>query len=184
MNLLELFLLALGLSMDAFAVSLTCGIYSGREKLKIALRAGVYFGLFQAMMPVAGYFLGTAFEGLIKSFDHWVAFAILAAIGIKMGVESFKEEECRERIDTASFKVMLFLAVATSIDALACGISIAVLDSGILFPALFIGVVTFVNSFAGVLLGGRLGKSFRRGSELLGASILLFISLKILLDHI
>ncbi|MGE3062516.1 MAG: manganese efflux pump MntP family protein [bacterium] len=184
MKFYELMLLSVGLSMDAFAISLTCGIYAGRERMKMALRSGLFFGLAQALMPVIGYFLGNAFESLIKSFDHWVAFVILFAIGVKMIYESFKEDECKNRIDASSFKVMLLLAVATSIDALACGISIALLEGGILIPALIIGTVTFLISFIGVVLGDKLGKSFRRGSEILGGSMLIFIGLKILLEHL
>lgn len=170
--------------MDAFAISLTCGIYSGNEKIKIALKSGLFFGVSQAIMPVIGYFLGKSFESLIKSFDHWVAFIILFAIGVKMFYESFKEEECRERVDTSSFKVMLLLALATSIDALACGISISVLNGGILVPALFIGTVTFIIAFFGVILGDRLGKSFRRGAEIFGSLVLVFIAFKILFEHL
>ena len=184
MSLFSLILLSIGLSMDAFAISLTCGIYAGRERMKVALKAGLFFGISQAVMPVIGYFLGIAFDSLIKSFDHWLAFIILFAIGLKMIIESFKQDDCKEQINTGSFKVMLLLAVATSIDALACGISIAVLGGGILIPALVIGVITFLNSFTGVLLGDRLGKFFRRGAEIAGGLMLISIGIKILIEHI
>lgn len=184
MSLFSLVLLSLGLSMDAFAVSLSCGIYAGKERFNAALKSGLYFGVFQGIMPVIGFFIGRAFDSIIKSFDHWIAFLILFLIGAKMIFESFKKDDCKKRIDTGSFRVMIILAIATSIDALACGVSIALLNSGIFIPALVIGSITFLISFLGVYLGDRIGNIFRKGAEILGGSVLMFIGLKILIEHI
>lgn len=182
MGLLELFILSVGLSMDAFAVSVCKGLSMGKMKWSKAWLAGVYFGGFQALMPLIGYILGKQFQQAIASIDHWIAFILLTIIGINMIKESRQEEECLD--DSFQVKTMLMLAVATSIDALAVGITFAFLKVAILPAILFIGTVTFVCSAAGIKIGNVFGSKWRAKSELAGGLILLLIGLKILLEHL
>ena len=183
MSLAELFLLAVGLSMDAFAVSVCKGLSVSKAAPRHMLACGVYFGVFQALMPLIGYLLGVRFQGLIQNVDHWVAFVLLAIIGINMIREALGNEA--EELN-ASFgpKAMLPLAVATSIDALAVGITFAFLQVQIVPGVSFIGVVTFVTSMLGVKLGSVFGMKWKKRAELAGGAILVLIGLKILVEHL
>ena len=182
MGIVELFLIAVGLSMDAFAVSICKGLSVQKLELKHALLAGAYFGGFQALMPTIGYLLGTQFEHLIVSIDHWIAFALLLFIGGNMVKESREEEE--ELDDDFSVKAMLLLAVATSIDALAMGVTFAFLRVNIVAAVLFIGCITFVCSAAGVKIGNVFGMRYKSKAELAGGVILILMGFKILLEHL
>ena len=183
MNFIELFLLAVGLSMDAFAVSVCKGLSVKELKLKHALLAGMYFGGFQGLMPVIGYFAGSYFSDLISSYDHWIVFILLALIGGNMIKESLNKEE-ENLNDSFSFKTMLLLAIATSIDALAVGVSFAFLQVNILVAASFIAVTTFVLSAIGIKIGNIFGSKYKSKAELAGGVILILIGLKILLEHL
>lgn len=183
MGLTELFLIAVGLSMDAFAVSVCKGLSVQKVTLRHSLCAGAYFGLFQALMPAAGYLLGTQFESLITSIDHWIAFVLLAIIGGNMIREALSHEE--EKLDASfSFRAMLPLAVATSIDALAMGVTFAFLQVDIVPAVLFIGVITFLLSALGVKIGNVFGARYKSGAELFGGTVLILMGLKILLEHL
>ncbi len=185
MGLLELFLLAVGLSMDAFAVAVCKGLGMRRVTLKNAALVGGYFGIFQAGMPLIGYFLGKQFASYIVAVDHWIAFSLLAFLGIRMIVESRKKDcgDCHEEADLR-LRTMLVLAVATSIDALAVGISLAFLQVDILSAVFFIGVITFTLSMIGVKVGNVFGKKWESRAELAGGVILVLIGLNILLEHL
>mgnify|MGYP002773388753 CR=1 FL=1 len=183
MGMWELFLIALGLSMDAFAVSVCKGLSVDKVRLSHGLTVGVYFGGFQAIMPLIGYLLGVQFQTLITNIDHWIAFVLLVIIGINMIREALSDEE--ENIDASfSFKSMLALAVATSIDALAVGITFAFLQVNIVPAVCFIGAVTFVVSAAGLLIGNVFGGKFRKSAEIVGGAVLILIGIKILLEHL
>jgi manganese efflux pump family protein len=183
LGLWELFLIAIGVSMDAFAVSVGKGLSVPEAKPKHALTVGLYFGGFQAVMPLIGYFLGMGFGSFISSYDHWIAFALLALIGVKMIKESRGVSE--EGLDACfDFKAMLPLAVATSIDALAVGVTFAFLEVDILPAVALIGVVTFMASGIGLRLGHVLGSKQKAGAEVFGGSVLILIGLKILLEHL
>ena len=183
MGLLELFLIAVGLSMDAFAVSICKGLSAPRLKLSHNLTAGLWFGGFQALMPLIGYLLGTGFQGLISSVDHWVAFVLLALIGLNMIRESRSEEEAEADASFAP-RAMLPLAVATSIDALAVGVTFAFLGVKIVPAVAFIGCITFVLSAVGIQVGHIFGDRYRSRAELLGGVVLVLMGLKILLEHL
>jgi len=186
MNLIELFILALGLSMDAFAVAICAGLTMPKATMKKALIVGLYFGIFQAGMPLVGYFLASLFADKIVSYDHWIAFALLCFLGGKMIWESFKKEKASGEEAEASLgpKKMLPLAVATSIDALAVGVSFAFLRVSIVPAVSLIGVATLVISMAGVKIGNVFGKKFKSKAELAGGIILVLIGLKILIEHL
>lgn len=186
MNLAELFLIAVGLSMDAFAVSICTGLTMKKSTLGKAVTVGLYFGIFQAAMPLAGYFIGYLFADMIMVFDHWVAFALLSIIGGKMIMESLHDDSFTSCTQEASLapKAMLPLAVATSIDAMAVGVFFAFLKVDILPAVFFIGIVTFVISMTGVKLGNVLGVKFKSKAEVAGGVILILIGLKILLEHL
>ena len=186
MSFIELFILAVGLSMDAFAVSICKGLAIPRLTLKECSLAGIWFGGFQALMPVIGYYLGTHFTRYIVSLDHWVAFVLLALIGVNMIRESLdKEEECTDCTNgSMQVREMFLLAVATSIDALAVGITFAFLNVNILAAASFIGITTFVCSAAGVKIGNVFGTIYKSRAECFGGIILVLIGLKILLEHL
>ncbi len=183
MSFLEIFLIGIGLSMDAFAVSVCKGM-TDREGYRISksLIAGLWFGGFQGLMPFIGWLLGSQFEQLIKNIDHWIAFGLLAIIGANMIRESFGKDE-KENASYA-FKVMLPLAVATSIDALAVGVTFAFLDVMILPAVLIIGVTTFAFSAAGVKIGSKFGSGLRSKAELVGGITLIAIGIKILIEHL
>lgn len=182
----ELFLLAVGLSMDAFAVSICKGLAMKKATLKGAMTCGVWFGGFQVLMPLIGYFLGALFAEAIQAFDHWVAFGLLALIGINMLREAFGKEECEECGDAdLSVKTMFVMAVATSIDALAVGISLAMAGNVNIFMAvLLIGVTTCVLSAIGVKVGNVFGSRYEKKAEAAGGVILILLGIKILLEHL
>ena len=179
MGVWELFILAVGLSMDAFAVSVCKGLSLGKIKAKHMCLAGIWFGGFKALMPLVGYFLGSFFADVITKYSHWIAFALLAFLGAKMIKESFESEELD---DNMGWKTMLVLAVATSIDASAVGVTFAFLDVNILFAVIVIGVTTFAFSAAGVKIGSVFGEKYKSKAEIAGGIILILIGLKILLD--
>lgn len=182
MGFIELFLIAVGLSMDAFAVSVCKGLSVKKAGVKHAALAGLYFGGFQFLMPVIGYLLGFRFESVIETVDHWVAFVLLAFIGGSMIRESFGKNE--EMNDDFGVKTMLLMAVATSIDALAVGITFAFLNVQILPAAGLIGVTTFLLSFVGIYIGNVFGARYKSRAELAGGVILVLIGVKILLEHL
>lgn len=178
----ELLAIAVGLSMDAFAVAVGKGLSSGGARAKQAILVGLYFGGFQALMPLLGYLLGYRFGPLIVSYDHWIAFGLLSLIGAKMIWES---RDCEKEPDGSCHpRSMLPLAVATSIDALAVGVSLAFLHVDIIPAVTVIGIVTFALSFVGYRLGGFFGAKRRSQAELLGGLILIGIGLKILIEHL
>ena len=182
MGIWELFVIAVGLSMDAFAVSICKGLSVRRLKPRHLLLVGLYFGGFQALMPLMGWLLGYRFESAIASVDHWIAFVLLALIGGNMIRESFSPDE--ELNDDFGFRAMLPLAVATSIDALAVGVTFAFLSVRILPAVCLIGLTTFLLSGLGVEIGFRFGARYRTGAERLGGAILILMGLKILLEHL
>lgn len=184
MSLWELFLIAVGLSMDAFAVSICKGLSVGAVRPRHALTAGLWFGGFQALMPLLGWLLGSRFQALITSVDHWIAFVLLCAIGGNMVRESRTCGACREMDSSFAPKVMLPLAVATSIDALAIGVTFAFLQVDILSAVCFIGAVTFVFSSAGVKVGSVFGTRYQSKAELFGGVVLIGMGIKILLEHL
>lgn len=187
MSIAELLLLAVGLAMDAFAVSVSKGLSMKKASGKNAVIVGLYFGVFQAVMPLIGYGVGAQFKDRITSFDHWVAFLLLGFMGAKMIKESFGKEEGEVHIHSEAdlgVKSMLILAVATSIDALAMGITFAFLKVDIISAAAVIGIVTFFLSLAGVKIGNRFGLRYKSKAELAGGIILIGMGLKILLEHL
>ena len=184
MSLWELFLIAVGLSMDAFAVSICKGLSVGAVRPRHALTAGLWFGGFQALMPLLGWLLGSRFQALITSVDHWIAFVLLCAIGGNMVRESRTCGAWREMDASFAPKVMLPLAVATSIDALAIGVTFAFLQVDILSAVCFIGAVTFVFSSAGVKVGSVFGTRYQSKAELFGGVVLIGMGIKILLEHL
>lgn len=182
MSFVELFLIAVGLSMDAFAVSVCKGLSVQRLETKHAAIVGAYFGGFQFLMPVIGYLLGARFESLITNIDHWVAFGLLLIIGGNMIKESFGEAE--KLNDDFGVKTMTLLAVATSIDALAVGITFAFLQVRIVPASALIGVTTFCLSALGIYIGNKFGAKYKSKAELAGGIILILIGIKILLEHL
>ena len=169
--------------MDAFAVSICKGLSMKKLDWKKAFIIALYFGAFQGLMPVIGYFLGATFSDLVTSIDHWIAFALLSIIGGNMIKESFDDEE-EKRNDNVDFKTMIVLAIATSIDALAVGITFAFLKTNIVLSVVLIGIITFVISLLGVNIGNKFGDKFQNKAELSGGIILILIGLKILLEHL
>lgn len=185
MNLIELFLIAVGLSMDAFAVSVCKGLAMKKCTWTKAGIVGLYFGVFQAGMPLIGYILGVQFKDIITSIDHWIAFVLLGIIGLNMVRESRGGcEECETEDESLDVKTMLGLAVATSIDALAVGVTFAFLQVAIVPAVSFIGVVTFTISVAGVKIGNVFGSKYKSKAELAGGVILILMGLKILVEHL
>lgn len=182
MSLVELFILAIGLAMDAFAVSICAGLGMKKISFKRMLVVGLYFGIFQAAMPVLGYLGASFFADRIVAYDHWIAFGLLSFLGIRMIIGSFKKEETAET--SLKFKAMLPLAFATSIDAMAVGVSFAFLEVGIVPAVLFIGIITLILSVAGVKIGHVFGVKFKSVAEISGGMILILIGLKILLEHL
>ncbi len=182
-----LFLLAVGLSMDAFAVSICKGLSMKEATPKAQMICGAWFGGFQGLMPLIGYLLGAMFAQAIEAFDHWIAFALLALIGINMLREAFEKDcDCCENHDAdLSAKTMFVMAVATSIDALAVGISLAMAgDVNIVAAVLLIGVTTFFLSAAGVKIGNAFGSRFEKKAQMAGGIILILLGVKILLEHL
>ncbi len=183
MGTLELLLTAIGLAMDALAVSIACGSVTAAGTVFLALKLGVLFGAFQAFMPVLGWLAGTTVAEAIAPFDHWVAFALLAIVGGHMLFEGFRGDDSQPP-DTSSIYILLLLAVATSIDAMAVGLTLSVLDVPVLLAVSVIGIVTFGASFAGVFVGRFLGTKFESSAALVGGVILIGIGARILLDHL
>ena len=183
MGLIELFLIAVGLSMDAFAVSVCKGLAMPKCTFKKAAIVGLWFGGFQALMPAIGYVLGAQFQEAIASIDHWIAFVLLALIGGNMIHEALDNDE-EEADASLDVKTMFLLAVATSIDALAIGITFAFLKVSIIPAVCFIGIVTFIISFAGVKIGNVFGVRYKNKAEIVGGVILILLGLKILLEHL
>lgn len=184
MGITELILLAAGLSMDAFAVSICKGLAMQKISIKKMGIVGLWFGGFQALMPFIGYFLGSALERYITNFDHWIAFVLLGAIGANMIKESLSKDDEKED-DSLDFKTMLLLAIATSIDALAVGITFALLPNVNIVAAIsFIGLFTFFTSAAGVKIGNVFGIKYKSKAEFAGGFILIVIGTKILLEHL
>ncbi len=183
MGLLELFIIAVGLSMDAFAVAICKGLSVRALRPRHAVVTGLYFGGFQSLMPLIGYFLGVRFQSLITSVDHWIAFVLLALIGGNMIRESRNTDE-ESLSDSFSFATMLPLAVATSIDALAVGVTFAFLQVDIVPAVCFIGVTTFILSCVGVKIGNVFGAKYKSRAELFGGVVLILMGCKILLEHL
>ena len=183
MGLWELFVIAVGLSMDAFAVSICKGLSVRRCTFRHMLICGLYFGVFQAVMPLIGYILGSQFESLVSSVAPFIAFALLAVIGVNMIRES-RDEDDDHINDDFSLHAMVPLAVATSIDALAIGVSCAFLQVNILATVLFIGVTTFACCVFGVKIGSLFGNRYKSGAELFGGVVLVLMGIKILMEHL
>lgn len=181
--MLEVILLAMALSMDAFAVSIGLGAKRTVPALSLAIKAGLFFGVFQALMPLIGYLAGVGFLAYIEHIDHWIAFILLAVIGGKMVYESFSEE-IGEDIAQITTRVMLLLAIATSIDALAAGFTLTLFDLSPMLSILLIGVTTFLFSVAGIYIGNTTGTYLESKAELLGGLILIAIGTKILIEHL
>lgn len=184
----ELFILAIGVSMDAFAVSICKGLATKKAGLREMSSCGLWFGGFQALMPLLGFFLGTLFAEAIVTFDHWVAFALLAIIGGNMLKEAFTKEECEccnDQNGDFGFKTMLVMAIATSIDALAIGVSMALAGNVNIWIAIaLIGVTTCLTSALGVKIGNIFGSKFEKKAQMAGGIILILLGLKILLEHL
>lgn len=183
MGILELFVIAVGLSMDAFAVAICKGLSVERAGVKHCLIAGLYFGGFQALMPLIGFLLGEKFQALITRYDHWIAFVLLGFIGGNMIRESLDKEQ-DALPPSFDFRAMLPLAVATSIDALAVGVTFAFLQVNILWAVALIGVTTFAFSWAGVKVGNLFGAKFKSRAEFFGGAVLILMGIKILLEHL
>lgn len=184
MNLTTIIVIALGLSMDAFAVSVATGSAYKQLKINYALRMALFFGAFQAAMPLIGFLARLSIKSLIASYDHWVAFILLAAIGCKMIYESFKIKPGPEQSCPLNISVLLVLSVAISIDALAVGITLSLLRSSVISVVIVIGLVTFLLSYLGVCVGSKLGHFFESKIEALGGLVLIAIGAKILIEHL
>ena len=185
MSFIELLLIAVGVSMDAFSVSICKGLTTKRFSLRMAVICGLWFGTFQALMPTIGYFLGAQFQEMIEAYDHWIAFGLLFLIGANMIREAIwgKKEEGKES-GALDFKTMLLLAIATSIDALAVGVSFACIQVQLWSSVLIIGLTTFVFSVLGVKIGNVFGSKYEKSAGIVGGIILILIGLKILLEHL
>ena len=184
MGLIEIILISISLAMDAFAVSICKGLSMKKMDWKKAIIIGLYFGLFQGGMPLIGYILGVGFEESIKFIDHWIAFGLLAFIGGNMIKEALSKKEDDEVDDKVDFKTMIVLAIATSIDALAVGVTFAFLNVNIILAVSLIAAITFVISCIGVKLGNVFGDKYEKKAELAGGIVLVLIGLKILLEHL
>ncbi|MBN2138508.1 MAG: manganese efflux pump [Sedimentisphaerales bacterium] len=176
--------IAIALAMDAFAVSIVSGSAYRRLHIGYALRIALFFGVFQAVMPLIGSLAGLTLKDYISAYDHWVAFGLLFGVGAKMIYESFKITEAEKRFDPTSMMTLLALSVATSIDALAVGITLSLITSSVAVAVIIIGVVTFVLSYIGVEIGKRFGHFFESKMEITGGVILIAIGAKILIEHI
>lgn len=182
MNFITVFLIGVGLAMDAFAVSIGKGLSMKKLDWRKAFIIAAYFGIFQALMPIIGYFLGSTFESFVTQIDHWIAFILLLLIGLNMIKEAFDDEESSN--DKVDFRTMILLAVATSIDALAVGITFAFLQVDLLTSILIIGIVTFIISLLGVKIGNKFGNKYESKAEIVGGLILIIIGFRILLEHL
>ena len=183
MGLIEILLIAIGLAMDAFAVSICKGLSMTKMNWKKACIIGLYFGLFQAIMPVIGYLLGESFADSVNKIDHWASFILLGTIGINMIKEALSSDKETSN-DSIDFKTMIALAIATSIDALAVGITFAFLNTNIYLSAAIIGIITFIISVIGVKIGNKFGDKYERKAQITGGTILIIIGIKILLEHL
>ena len=183
MDIFEIIVIGFGLSMDAFAVAVCKGLSMKKMNWKNAIIIALYFGIFQALMPVIGFLLGTTFSDFVKSVDHWIAFILLVTIGLNMIRESFKKDD-DERNDNIDFKTMIILAIATSIDALAVGITFAFLKVDLTLSISLIGIITFVISLIGVKIGNVFGDKYEKKAEIFGGVILILLGIKILLEHL
>ena len=183
MGLLELFILAVGLSMDAFAVSVCKGLAMPKISIRKTVIVGLWFGGFQAMMPALGYLLGYQFRDKITAIDHWIAFILLVVIGANM-IKEACSGECEEENESLDIKTMFLLAVATSIDALAVGVTFAFLQISIIPAVSLIGVITFVFSAVGIKIGSIFGTKYKSKAELAGGIVLILLGSKILIEHL
>ena len=183
MGIIEIVLIGLSLAMDAFAVSICKGLSMKKMNWKSAIIISLYFGIFQAFMPVVGYFLGSTFESYVTNIDHWIAFILLSLIGGNMIKESFDSED-KKKNDKIDFKTMIVLAIATSIDALAIGITFAFFEVNLLLSISIIGIITFLLSIIGVKIGNKFGDKYQNKAELVGGLILVLLGIKILLEHL
>ncbi len=184
MHFFEIVIIALGLAMDAFAVSLLAGANGDTKGFRPAFRLSFHFGLFQFLMPVIGWYAGIQVAGYIENFDHWIAFALLSYVGIKMIKSGLDNSGKFAKHDLSKGKSLVMLSIATSIDALAVGLSLALLKVDIWYPAVIIGVVTGVLSLIGVKAGNKLGVKFGKIMEIIGGAILILIGIKIVLEHL
>jgi len=184
MGLITIIIIAIGLAMDAFAVSIVSGSAYKQLKINHAFRIAAFFGVFQALMPLIGYLAGLSVKEYIANYDHWIAFGLLEAVGCKMIYESFKIKPAGENLNPLNILVLLILSVATSIDALAVGLTLSFLRASIVTAAVIIGVVTFLLSFAGVFVGKNFGHFFENKIEAVGGLILVGLGVKILLQHL
>ena len=181
MNIIDILFIGLGLSMDAFAVSVCKGLAMKKMDIKKALVCSLYFGIFQALMPLVGYLLGNGFKNVVSSIDHWIAFVLLGIIGINMIKEA---KSCEVVNDAMDVKTMLTLAIATSIDALAIGVTFAFLKVSIIPAVSIIGATTFVCCFIGVKLGSIFGEKLKTKAEIVGGAMLMLMGTKILIEHL
>lgn len=184
MSLSTIIFIAIALSMDAFAIAIASGFTIEKLKIKHALRIALAFGLFQFLMPVVGWFAGVGLKSFISGIDHWIAFALLTFVGGKMIYEGIRMEPEEKTTNPLKLSVLFILSIATSIDALAVGLSLSLLNISILTPALIIGCITFSISFAGVYIGKKLGHFFESKIEIVGGLILVGIGIKILIEHL
>ena len=186
MGLIEIIIIAIGLSMDAFAVSITLGLSVNKQKVKEILMPGLFFGLFQAVMPIIGYFAGINFVDIIQHLAHWIAFILLGFIGVKMIKESISKRNNEKNNNENSFKFikLLVLAIATSIDAFAIGITFALLQVNIFGAALIIGLTTFIIAMVGVKIGNIFGIKYKAKAEFIGGMILILLGIKILVESL
>jgi putative Mn2+ efflux pump MntP len=184
MGLTEIIIIAIGLSMDAFAVSVTLGLSVKKPQMKDFFIPAIYFGIFQALMPLIGYFAGTIFADKIQSFDHWIAFILLGIIGGKMIKESFSKDEKEVKGNSFQFATMLLLAIATSIDALAVGVTFSFFEINIFLAIIIIGFTTFCISIGGVKIGNLFGAKYKSKAEFIGGTVLVLLGCKILIEHL
>lgn len=183
MGIVELLLLSIGLAMDVFAISICKGISMKKMNWRKACIIGLWFGGFQALMPTIGYFLGTTFESVVINIDHWIAFVLLTIIGGNMIKDSFNTQ-CEQSNDDVKFKTMIILAIATSVDALAMGITFGFFNVNVILAVLLIGITSFVLSIVGTKVGNKFGNRYEKKAELIGGLILIFLGIKILLEHL
>jgi len=184
MPLLTVSLIAIGLAMDCLAIAITSGLAIKKLRIHHAAQIAFFFGFFQALMPILGWLAGSGLRGLLATWDHWIAFILLFAIGVKMIYESQKLPDAKKDFNPFNFYVLLLLSLATSIDALAIGVSFAFLHIPLLLPIILIGLITFFISFGGVFLGHHTGHFFENKMELAGGIILIIIGFKVLVEHI
>lgn len=185
MNTIEVILISVGLAMDAFAVAVCKGLAMKKIDFKKMIIVGLYFGVFQGVMPIIGYLLGINFESFVTKIDHWIAFGLLSIIGINMIKDALKPEcETETQNDSIAFKTMVVLAIATSIDALAVGITFAFLKTNLLAVISSIGLITFTLSILGVWIGNKFGNKYESKAQIIGGCILIIMGIKILFEHL